>query len=377
MVAVLFTGCGKSTPTSAEKGTAEEGTIKLGLLAPLTGTNAEYGKGFQVATQMAADEINAAGGVNGHKLEIVVADSKGDQKESSDLARKFGDDESIMGIIGDFASGCCMANAPIVDAAGIVQLSPTASNPGYTKMSPYCFSIMGRQDVEAPFFAKYIAKKYLNSKATALMYINSDWGKSSRDNFVKGAKEAGLNIVAEANYVQDEKDFSSVISKLKAANPDTVVILDQGAVPQILNQIAQAGWKVQTAALGPGTSEQIIQLCGKNAEGLVTSTPFFFDETNAKQMAFKKTFTEKAGFEPTVHPVCAYDCVYLMAEAIKACGDKITRQAISNNLAKIDYTGLTGEIKFSADRDLSRSYLICAVENGKFVLKEGLDYSKE
>lgn len=352
--------------------------IKLGLLAPLTGTNAEYGKGFEIATAMAVDKINSNGGINGYKLEIEVADSKGDQKESSDLARKFADNPEIKAIIGDFSSGCCMANAPIIDEAGIVQLSPTASNPQYAPMSDYAFSIMGRQDIEAPFFAKYICKKYLQAESVALIYINSDWGVSSRDNFMKGAEEVGLNVVAEANYVQDEKDFSSLILKLQAAKPQVVVIFDQGAVPQIVNQITQTGWDVQICALGPGTSQQIIDLCGDNAEGLITSTPFFFDPTNAEQMEWKTTFTVTAGFEPTVHPVVAYDSVYLIAKAIEMIGDgEVTRQAIRDNLQKAEITGLAGAIKFSENGDIARNYLICAVEGGQFVIKEGYDYSAE
>ena len=377
MVATILTGCSGGAKESNETSAKGEKVVKFGLLAPLTGTNAEYGKGFQIATQMAIDEINAAGGVNGYKLAIEVADSKGDQKESSDLARKFGDNKEIKAIIGDFASGACMANAPIVDAAGIVQLSPTASNPDYAGMSPYTFSIMGRQDAEAPFFAKYIIDKYLGAKSVALIYINSDWGVASHDNFVKGAEEVGLNIVAEANYVQDEKDFSSVLLKLKAADPEVLVIFDQGAVPQIVNQVAQLDWDVQITTLGPGTSQQILDLCGKNAEGLITSTPFFFDPESEAQTAWKKTFKEKAGFEPTVHPVVAYDCVYLLAKAIEMIGDgEVSRDAIRDNLQKAEIEGLAGPIKFSEAGDISRQYLICAVENGQFVIKEGYDYSK-
>ena len=149
-------------------------TYKFGILGPITGVNTEYGKGFQVAAQMAADEINAKGEM---RIEFVVKDSKGDPKESADLARQFGDDESIMAIIGDFTSSCCMADAPIVDEAGIVLLSPTASNPNYASMSPFTFSAMGRQDAEAPFFSTYLLKKYAGAKKVGVIWINSDWGK--------------------------------------------------------------------------------------------------------------------------------------------------------------------------------------------------------
>ncbi len=375
MIALLLTAtvfaAGKTEAPAGEK------IIKLGVLAPLTGTNAEYGKGFDVGMKMAVDKINAEGGANGYKLELVVRDSKGDPKESSDLARQFADDPSIMAILGDFTSGACMANAPIVDAAGIVQLSPTASHPDYAAMSDYCFSIMGRQDGEAPFFAKYIIQKYLGKNNIGIIYINSDWGVSSYSNFKAEADRIGLKIATTVNYVQDEKDFSSLITKLRAANPELVLILDQGAVPQVINQIRGSGWNVPIATLGPGTSEQLINLTGKNSENVVLSTPFFFDENDASLMAWRAEFVSKAGFEPTIHPVCAYDTVYLIKAAIEASGTgKVTRQTIRDNLANVNILGVSGPLKFNPTGDLTREYMICAIEGGKYVVKAGFDYAK-
>jgi branched-chain amino acid transport system substrate-binding protein len=350
-------------------------TYKIGVLAPITGTNAEYGKGFQVATKMAADEINAKGEM---KIELVVKDSKGDPKESADLARQFGDDQSIMAIVGDFTSSCCMADAPIIDAAGLVLLSPTASHPDYAKMSKFAFSAMGRQDGEAPFFSTYLLKKFAGAKNIGVIWVNSDWGKAAHDNLVAQAVKDGLNIVSDVNYIANETDFSSSIAKLRRTNPDHIVILDQGAVPAIINQIAQAGWtSVKITTLGPGTSEQILKLCGNNAEGLLLTTPFFFDQNNVKDMAWFNTFFKAAGFYPTVHPAVAYDCVYLLATAIKNSGDKVTRDSIRENLQNYKgFSGLTGPIVFNPAGDIFRKYLIVQVENGKFVKKTDFDYAK-
>lgn len=381
LMASAFVGCsnnaaGSSAPNSGTSGAGKTGvpSYKIGVLAPITGTNAEYGKGFEVATKMAVDEINAKGEMN---LELVVKDSKGDTKESADLARQFGDDSSIMAIVGDFSSSCCMANAPIVDEAGIVQLSPTASNPNYASMSKYCFSIMGRQDGEAPFFSTYLLKKYAGASNIGLIWVNSDWGKSAHDNFSKQAKADGLNIVADVNYVADEKDFSSAIAKLRSANPDHIVIMDQGAVATIINQIAAANWtNVKITTLGPGTSPQLLSLTGKNSEGLLQSTPFMLDDTNAETKKWADEFAAKAGFAPTVHPACAYDCVKLIEAAIKASGSTVTRDSIRDNLQNIkDFVGLTGPIKFNKDGDITRKYLIVAVENGKYVKKTDYDYA--
>jgi branched-chain amino acid transport system substrate-binding protein len=321
--------------------------------------------------------INTAGGVNGYTLELVVRDSKGDQKESSDLARQFADNDEIYAILGDFTSGACMANAPIVDEAGIVQLSPTASNPNYAGLSPYCFSIMGRQDGEAPFYAKYIIQKYMGLKNVGVIYINSDWGQSCYDNFKQEADRIGVNILKTVNYVQDERDFSSLITSLRSTpGIEAVCIMDQGAVPLVINQIRGSGWNIPITTLGPGTSDQLIQLAGRNAEGLLLTSPFFFDEADAELIKWRDEFAAKAGYMPSIHPVCAYDTVNLIAEAIKASGSNpVTRKSIRDNLAKVEMVGVTGPIKFNVDGDITRAYMICGVENGKYVVKEGFDYS--
>jgi branched-chain amino acid transport system substrate-binding protein len=350
--------------------------LKLGVLAPLTGTNAEFGKSFEVGMNMAVSEINAAGGVNGYTFELVIRDSKGDQKESSDLARQFADDDSIYAILGDFTSGCCMANAPIVDEAGIVQLSPTASNPDYAGMSPWCFSIMGRNDFASTFYANNVMQKYVGAKNVGIIYINSDWGNSAFENFMKEANRIGLNVPVAVNYVQDERDFSSLITRMRATpNLDMVGILDQGAVPLIVNQIRGAGWDIPLSTQGPGTSQQIIDLCGRNSDQLLVITEFYFDQNVPEIKAWRDKFYAQANFEPTHHSAVAYDSVYLIAESVRACGSNpVTRLAIRDNLQNIDYNGFMGRIKFHPDGDITRNPVICQIVNGQYTLKAGVDY---
>lgn len=370
------TAAGENTTSQAAEGAKR--VIKLGGLAPLTGNYAEYGKGFQIGFDMALEEINAAGGVNGCTFEIEVKDSEGDAVKSSTLATDFAENEEIMAILGDFTSGSCKANAEIVDRYKLVQLSPTASAPDYASMSEYCFGIMGRQDVEAPFLAKYILKKYLNVKNIAVIRVDSDWGLSCYDNFIKQAEIEGL-AVTEEKYATGEKDFSSLITKVKATNPDVLVVMDQGdAVAQIFNQADAAGWDIRHVALGPGTSEQVAkQLTDKS--NLIVTSPFFFDKEDAKLTAWATEFTKRSGFAPTIHPACAYDCVYLIAEAVKSIGDgEVTRESIKNALAAMGaYEGITGNIKFEKDGDIRRNYMICGMKDGQWVVLEGFEYGAD
>ena len=354
-----------------------EGTIKLGGLAPLTGNYAEYGMGFQIAWQMAIDEINAAGGVNGYMLSIDVKDTAGDPVVSSTMATAFAEDDEILAILGDFSSGCCKANAPIVDRYGIVQMSPTASAPDYAGMSPYTYSIMGRQDKEAPFLATYVLKKYLGATKVAVIRVDSDWGLAAYSNFKAQADIEGLEVMEE-KYKSDETDFSSIITKVKSFDPEVLVVMDQGLpVSAIFNAADSAGWEVPHVALGPGTSEQLLgQLI--DPDNLIVTSPFFFDPANEELNAWREKFAEQAGFQPTVHPACAYDVAYIIAAAIEAIGDgEITRDAINEQVKTLEFTGLTGRIKFEEAGDISRDYLICGVVDGQWVILEGFEYSQE
>lgn len=366
-----FVGC-SSTPSSD----SNEDIYKFAVFAPITGNYAEYGKGFEVATQMAVDEINEAGGINGKMIELQVFDTKGDPKESADISRRVAEDDSVLAVIGDFSSSNCMANAPILGDAGIVQLSPTASHTDYAGMNEYMFSIMGRQDGEAPFFSTYLLQKYKGAKDVGVIYINNDWGKSAYDNFTKQAKIDGLNIVAEENYVEGEKDFNSLLTKVRSQNPDTIALLmHANDVALIANQIAQMGWEVDLTALGPGTSMQIIELAGENVEGLLLSTPFFITEENQEAWKWAAEFKKRANFEPTVHPAVAYDTVYLLKAAIENIDGEVTRDAIRQNLQDLKgFVGLTGPIEFNASGDITRKYLIMEIEDGTFVQRTDFDY---
>lgn len=360
-------------PAQAES----KGTLKLGGLAPLTGNYAEYGKGFQTAWQMAIEEINAAGGANGWMLEIDVKDSQGDPVVSSTLATAFAEDDEIMAILGDFSSGASKADATIVDRYGVVLLSPTASAPDYAGMSPYTFSIMGRQDVEAPFLAKYVIKKYLGADKVALIRVDSDWGAAASSNFLSQAAIEGIEVIEE-KYKSDETDFSSIITKVKLSDPDVLVVMDQGVpVSAIFNAADAADWDVQHVALGPGTSEQVVsQLISPN--NLIVTSPFFFDPSDEVLTKWKDEFASRTGFQPTVHPAVAYDTMYLIKNAIESIGDgEVTRDAIRAGLQDGTITGLTGRIQFQPAGDVVRDYLICGVVDGKWQVLKGFDYVNE
>lgn len=376
LVATLISGCQTDT-VADDTADAELRPIKIGVAAPITGNWAEYGKGFEVATKMAADKINDAGGIKGRMIELVVMDSKGDAKEATAIARQFSDDDEILAVVGDFSSTCCMATAPIYEEAGLVQISPTASNPNYAGLNDYMFGVMGVQSAEGPFVAKYLLGKYVEAKNVAVIYLNNDWGVSAEAYLVEEAKAQGINIVAQESHIDGEKDFTALLTKVQQSNPDTICLItfyNECAI--IANQVAQMDWDVNITALGPGASEQIIELGGANVEGFLTSTPFFAtNEGDSAATEFKNAFEPLAGFTLNVHSACAYDALNMVAAAMENASE-LTRQNVRDELAGLEgFVGVTGPIQFEAAGDIIRKYLIVGIEEGEWVIKTDYDFA--
>lgn len=344
--------------------------IRIGLSAPITGNYAEYGQNFEVSVKMAADEINAKGGIRGRKVEIVVMDSKSDPKEAALIAQKFVDDPTILAEIGDFSSTACLAAAPIYERAGLVQLSPTASSPLFAPSGEYMFGIVGTQTDEGPFNAKNIAQDYLGLKTVATLYINNDWGKVTNSTFVEAANKIGLKVLTEQFFMDSEKDFTAVLTKIRQLNPDGIFLAAMyNEASAIARQIQKMGWKVKMSAPSSVFSSQLIALGGDAVEGLVTNTFFVLTDPNPAVQKYIKDFEARAKRYPNLHAACAYDAMYLLAAAIEKAG--FARKDIRDALAVTKgFKGVTGTITFTAVGDVVRSYKILAVEKGEWVIKK-------
>jgi branched-chain amino acid transport system substrate-binding protein len=350
------------------------GTVKIGLSAPITGNYAEYGENFKYATRMAADKLNAAGGIRGKKVELVVMDSKGDPKEAALIAQNFVQNQEIVAEVGDFSSTCCLAAAPIYERSGLVQLSPTSSHPDFAKSGEYMFGIVGTQEAEGPFNVKYIAQSYLKMKSVAVIYINNDWGVVTKNKFVAAAKKFHLKVTMEQPFFDGEKDYNATLTKLRQTKPEGIFIAAMyNEASLICRQINQMGWKVKMLAPSSVFSDKLLEIGGEAVEGLATNTFFALNDPNPKVQEFIKEFNRRAKRDPNLHAACAYDSMMILANAIKKAG--FSRKAIRDALAKTKgYQGITGNLTFTPVGDIIRKYKIMVVENGKWAIKK--DYTK-
>lgn len=353
---------------------AASASIKVGLSAPITGNYAEFGENFRYAVEMAADQINAAGGIRGKKLEIVVNDSKGDPREAALIAQKFVQDRTILAQIGDFSSTSCLAAAPIYERNGMVQLSPTSSHPDFAKSGRYMFGIVGTQEAEGPFNVQYLAQDYLKLKSTAIIYINNDWGVVTKDKFAAAAKKFGLKVTMEQPFFEAEKDYNAILTKIRASNPEGIYIAAMyNETSLIARQIRKMGWNIKMYAPSSVFSDNLLKLGGDAVEGLVTNTFFALSDPDPAVQAFIKEFQKRAGRNPNLHAACAYDSALILVEAIKKAG--FDRKAIRDALAETkNFPGITGSITFTPDGDVIRKYKVLMIENGEWVVKK--DYTR-
>ena len=346
--------------------------ILIGVSGPLTGQYAQYGAQWKKGFDLALDEINASGGINGRPLAYEFEDTQSDPRQTVTVARKFVADERIVVEVGDFSSAASMAASPIYQAAGMVQFGFTNSHPDFTKGGDFVWSNAVNQADEMPLLANFL--RDLGLKKIAVLHLNSDWGRTAKDLLVEAVKARGGEIVGAEAYLADEKDFRSAIVRLRGANPDSIALISyypDGA--QLTRQIRQAGITLPIVAGGSIYSPKFLELGGADVNGVLTTVPFFPDDPRPLVQKFVKSFEAKFGAQPDAYNGRAYDTIILLAAVMRQFGSD--RKAIQQGLGKIkDVPSVVyGAVTFDTETRRVANPLVSRIEvkNGKWAAYEG------
>ncbi|GAK55128.1 branched chain amino acid ABC transporter substrate-binding protein [Candidatus Vecturithrix granuli] len=351
--------------------TAAVEPIYVGVSAPFSKEYAEYGVSFEKGIRLALETINAAGGLQGQPLELVVGDSEGDPNIAKRVARKLTEDTRIVAVIGDFASSCSMAAQPFFHRTGMVQISPTSSHPSFAPGSPFSFSLPGTDELLSTFMARAVVEK-LQKKKVAVLYLNNDWGVAAQNIFITEVKRLGGEIVAVESFLDQSTDFLPVLEKLRAAQPDLLYLFTQ--LPDgkmILTQRQQIGWDdVFVMGYVDFYSPTIFELDAGARRNLYTSSLGFFPMSPRPEVqTFVNNFETKYQEPPTQEAALAYDALNLIAAAIKQAGTD--HKAIRDALANLkDFPGVTGIMSFDQDGNVVKEYPILQVREKDFALVE-------
>ncbi|HEY4890513.1 MAG TPA: ABC transporter substrate-binding protein [Reyranella sp.] len=360
-------------PAGAQTGPAKGDPIYLGVSGPLTGPNAQYGAQWKQGFDLALDEVNGAGGINGRPLAYIFEDTQSDPRQSVAVAQKFVADSRIVAELGDFSSPASMAASPIYQKAKLVQFGFTNSHPDFTKGGDYMWSNSVSQADEQPLSAAYAVKR-LGLKRIAVLHLNTDWGRTSKDIFVKAAKDMGAEVVAVEGYMADEKDFRSTLVRVRDAKPDGLMLVSYYSdAALIARQVKQSGLNLPMVAASSVYSPKFVELGGDAVEGVYTASRYFPEDPRPQVRNFVTKFKAKYDKEPDAFNAYAYDTIILMAQVMRESG--IDRKAIHDGLAKVKDVPsvIFGKATFDpATRRVSGAMNVeLVVKDGRFTVWEG------
>ena len=342
-------------------------TIKIGMLAPLTGFAAADGFSVYESVKIAVDKVNKEGGLLGKKVELVCYDDAADPKQSVPLANKLiGQDGAAAFVAGSYSlptrAVSTIFNDEEIPLVSAYALHPDITKGDYTFRNGFLGTVEGKG-------AAYTAVKLLKAKKIALIVSDNDFGTTLAQGFdAYLAKHPEAKIVSQQKYPMSEKDFKPYLSKMKAANPD--VVFFSGYYFQVgpaMKQAQEMGIKVQFIGEEGADSPKTTEIAGKASEGLIIVTNLNRDDKRKEVQEFLATYRKLHKIEPDMVGASAYDAFMLLVNAIKQA--KTTDgPAVAKALAATkNYNGLTGVISgFTPEGEVVKPVQIQIVKDGKF-----------
>ncbi|ASS58880.1 ABC transporter substrate-binding protein [Rhizobium leguminosarum bv. trifolii] len=354
---------------------AADGTIKLGLVAPMSGPNARYGAFSMHGAELAVKDINDAGGIDGMKIELLNADSQGTPVEGVSAARRLIDQDGVDFIIGDVSSSVTLAIQPVAEDAEVLLLNAASSNPKITYQAgvggfKWTYRNYPTDENRALIVAKYAAEQRGFTKF-AVLSVDSDYGRSAITFTKKYLPDFKGEILSEDYYKEGEVDFRSVLAKIRDNGAQAIIMYGLAdTTPIIARQMIELGIAGKVALIGNGefNTEKTIKSAPSALEGAVEAAAWLPQFDSPESKAFVEKFTAAYNEAPNNHAYVHWDTVNLLATAIKQAGsaDKVK---VRDALSKIKYKSPVGEVTFDDHNQARLPMILLQIENGKPSIK--------
>ena len=344
---------------------AASAQIKVGVAGPITGPNAAFGAQLKNGAEQAVEDINAAGGVLGQKLQVVLGDDVSDPKQGVSVANKFAG-EGVKWVVGHFNSGVSIPASEVYQEAGMIQITPASTNPRFTERNMWnTFRTCGRDDQQGDVAGTYLAKNF-KGKKVAVVHDKTPYGKGLADETQKTMNKQGLKEVMYEGINTGEKDYSALVSKLKQAQVDVVYFgglhTEAGL---IIRQMRDQGLNAPLMSGDGIVSSEFVSIAGPGAEGtLMTFSPDPRKNPNAKDVVAK--FKAK-NFEPEAYTLYSYAAVQILAEAAKRANSTDPKKLAEVMKQGKPFQTVIGEISFDKKGDITRPDYVM------YVWKKGAD----
>lgn len=357
------------TATTAVLSAAD--TIKFGEFASLTGKEATFGQMSHNGTRLAVEELNAAGGLLGKKIELICEDNQSKAGDSATVVRKLISRDKVVAVLGEVASSRSLEAAPICQQNKIPMISPSSTNPKVTETGDYIFRVCFIDPFQGTVMANFATKTLKLKNVAVLTDLKSDYSVGLAKFFKERFTANGGKIAADRTFSGGDKDFRAQLTALRAAKPDGIFLpgyyTEAGLIAR---QAQQLGITVPIFGGDGWESSKLVEIGGKAMEGKYFSTHFSPEEKSDAVDNFVKKFKAKFNEAPDAMAALGYDSALLLADAIRRAGSTDGAKVRDALAATKGFSGVTGKTTLDAQRNASKPAVIITVKGGQFKFVE-------
>jgi branched-chain amino acid transport system substrate-binding protein len=375
---LAFAACAPKSETGTTSSTAAGGgEILVGEYGSLTGPQATFGTSTHNGIMMAIDEINAQGGVNGKKIKVITEDDQSKQEEAANAVTKLISENNVVAVLGEVASSCSIAAAPICQQNKVPMITPSSTNPEVTKKGDYIFRICFMDDYQGHSLADYVLSEGIKT-AALLTDIKSDYSQGLGHFFEERFTAGGGKIVGKASYANGDSDFHAQLTSVKSQNPEILFVPGYYTdIGQIAQQSRDLGIKAPLVGGDGWESPKLIEIGGKALEGCYYSNHYFYGDSASLVHDFVQKYKDRFGATPDSMAALAYDAARVLGDALKRA--KSTKGADLRDAiaATQGFHGVTGTINIGPERNaVGKTLVIEEIKGGQLTLKATVDPQK-
>jgi branched-chain amino acid transport system substrate-binding protein len=347
----------------------EGDVILLGEVGSLTGSEAAFGISTRNGVELALEEANAAGGINGKKVAVRVYDDQSKPEEAASATKRLLTQDKVVAILGEVASSNSLAMAPIAQEAHVPMVSPSSTNPKVTEVGDYIFRVCFIDPFQGFVMAKYAHDDLKFTRVAILTDKKSAYSEGLTDVFKRKFSEFGGKIVAVEAYAKGDTDFRAQLTNIKKLKAEGLYIPGYYEdVGKIAEQAKELGLKVVMMGGDGWDSAKLFELGGTAVEGSYVSNHYSAEDPTPRVQEFIKKFQARYGIVPDSLSALGYDSARVVIEAIKRSG--VEGPALRDAIAQTkDFPGVAGTITLDDKRNPVKPAVVLTIQDGKFKYK--------
>ena len=343
-----------------------KGDIPIGVYAAQTGSEAAFGTSTVEGEKLAADEINAAGGVLGRKIKLIIEDDQGKAEEAASVVTKLITSNDVVALLGENSSNQSLAAAPIAQRNKIPMVSVSSTNPSVTEKGDYIFRVCFTDPYQGKALAAFVSNNLKLKSAAILVDRKNDYSVGLAEFFRKNFEASGGKITSEQSYSGGDSEFRPQLTSIKASKPDILFIPGfYTEVGQIAIQARDLGITIPMLGGDGWDSPTLIQIGGKSVDNSYFSDHYFVGDPRPLVQHFVSAIRKRTGRDPEATAALGYDAMKILAQSIQKAGS-LDGQKIRDAIASTaDYDGVAGKITMGPSRDPIKPVAIIKIDNGK------------